>query len=664
MRQPIEASPRDGTAIILEDDASGTYDVAHWSAERGEWLGENGEPTRITPTHWYPVPRDQYLSRDGGGSDAQPRTRRGRRLAAIAALLAAAFIATYFRAEVAAYASRFAGQEGLVGIGRYVTGLFANDNSRKTAVSAAEGPIEAARDSAPAAAQQAAPVLQIAAVPVADEQSSSKDARAEGPAQEPAEARRAIEGAEGKLEAEVAKSARSFEKEREKAAGLALEAVTAKKELAAITQQHRQALEAERARGAALARELANAQRENEKQAGLLKASAEAAQLEQAEAAAARKELAESAEQHRQALEEWRARGAALARDLATAQQENQKLAALLKTMDETAQLKQAEAAQNVRSFEEVRDKASALALEAAAARKELAAGTEQHRQVLEEERARGAAQARELAAAQLDNEKQAALSTASGEAGQQDQAEAAQKVRSLEEARENAAALALEAAAARKELTASAEQHRQALEEERGRRAAIWSELATAQREIEAQAGQLRQAGKEAEQLKKAAESATAELQQYQQRERDRTEALARDRDAARRTAAARVKPQPSTGNAAPPASQATEVAAVRQLAAPDTKGRPEAARLIARASALLGQGDIGAARIVLERASDTGSARASFMLAETYDPAVLAAWGTYGTRSEVTKARDLYARAHAGGIQEARNRLNALPQ
>ena len=59
MRQPIEDSPRDGTAIILEDDASGAYDVAHWSAERGEWLGENGEATKITPTHWYPIPRDQ-----------------------------------------------------------------------------------------------------------------------------------------------------------------------------------------------------------------------------------------------------------------------------------------------------------------------------------------------------------------------------------------------------------------------------------------------------------------------------------------------------------------------------------------------------------------------------------------------------------------------------
>ena len=83
----------------------------------------------------------------------------------------------------------------------------------------------------------------------------------------------------------------------------------------------------------------------------------------------------------------------------------------------------------------------------------------------------------------------------------------------------------------------------------------------------------------------------------------------------------------------------------------------------MIARASALLGQGDIGAARTVLERASEMGSATASFMLAETYDPAILTAWGTYGTRGEVAKARELYAKAQAGGIPEAKNRLNALP-
>jgi len=91
---------------------------------------------------------------------------------------------------------------------------------------------------------------------------------------------------------------------------------------------------------------------------------------------------------------------------------------------------------------------------------------------------------------------------------------------------------------------------------------------------------------------------------------------------------------------------------------------GNEEAAKLLALASALLSQGNIGAARIVLERASESGNAKASFMLAETYDPAILSAWGTYGTRGEAAKAREHYAKAHAGGIQEAKDRLDALRQ
>lgn len=87
-----------------------------------------------------------------------------------------------------------------------------------------------------------------------------------------------------------------------------------------------------------------------------------------------------------------------------------------------------------------------------------------------------------------------------------------------------------------------------------------------------------------------------------------------------------------------------------------------PELARLIARATGLLGQGDIGAARIVLERAAELGSAPASFALAETYDPRVLAKWGANGTRSDASKARELYARAAAAGVDEAKERFDAL--
>jgi hypothetical protein len=94
-----------------------------------------------------------------------------------------------------------------------------------------------------------------------------------------------------------------------------------------------------------------------------------------------------------------------------------------------------------------------------------------------------------------------------------------------------------------------------------------------------------------------------------------------------------------------------------------PRAPGDPETARLIARASVLVAQGDVGAARNVLERVAETGSAAAVFALAETHDPVVLSAWGTRGKQSDVAKAKELYAKALEGGVVEAKDRLSALP-
>jgi TPR repeat protein len=88
------------------------------------------------------------------------------------------------------------------------------------------------------------------------------------------------------------------------------------------------------------------------------------------------------------------------------------------------------------------------------------------------------------------------------------------------------------------------------------------------------------------------------------------------------------------------------------------------EVVSLMARAGLLREQGNIGTARIVLERAAETGSAPALFALAETYDPRILATWGTFGTQGDVAKAQELYAKAFAGGVPEAKERLNALRQ
>lgn len=84
---------------------------------------------------------------------------------------------------------------------------------------------------------------------------------------------------------------------------------------------------------------------------------------------------------------------------------------------------------------------------------------------------------------------------------------------------------------------------------------------------------------------------------------------------------------------------------------------------RLMVRARELREQGDIAAARTVLERPADDGHGTALFELAETYDPNMLSAWRTLGTKGDVAKARQLYRRAEEAGVVLATERLKGLP-
>jgi hypothetical protein len=79
-------------------------------------------------------------------------------------------------------------------------------------------------------------------------------------------------------------------------------------------------------------------------------------------------------------------------------------------------------------------------------------------------------------------------------------------------------------------------------------------------------------------------------------------------------------------------------------------------------RANVLLSQGEIGAAQVILGRAAKTGSAQATFRLAETFDPLVLSSWRLAGARADAIKARELYATAYARGIKVAKDRSDAL--
>jgi hypothetical protein len=70
----------------------------------------------------------------------------------------------------------------------------------------------------------------------------------------------------------------------------------------------------------------------------------------------------------------------------------------------------------------------------------------------------------------------------------------------------------------------------------------------------------------------------------------------------------------------------------------------------LLDRADALLKGRDVTEARLLLEQALQAGSARAMFLLAQSYDPRMLARWRVAGrVKGDKAKARGLYAAARA---------------
>lgn len=107
--------------------------------------------------------------------------------------------------------------------------------------------------------------------------------------------------------------------------------------------------------------------------------------------------------------------------------------------------------------------------------------------------------------------------------------------------------------------------------------------------------------------------------------------------------------------------------------LAAPPAPAAPlspagmsttEQEALLNRVNGLLGQGDIGAARAVLNRLVRENNPKAAFILAQSYDPAVLKQGRVVGMRADPDLARNLYAQALRGGVTEAKAALDSLPR
>jgi hypothetical protein len=84
--------------------------------------------------------------------------------------------------------------------------------------------------------------------------------------------------------------------------------------------------------------------------------------------------------------------------------------------------------------------------------------------------------------------------------------------------------------------------------------------------------------------------------------------------------------------------------------------------AQILAVAERFVATGDVLAARAMLHDRAGAGEPRALFALAETYDPHMLASWGSQDADPSATYARFLYEAARRGGIAEAQTRLEAL--
>jgi hypothetical protein len=108
---------------------------------------------------------------------------------------------------------------------------------------------------------------------------------------------------------------------------------------------------------------------------------------------------------------------------------------------------------------------------------------------------------------------------------------------------------------------------------------------------------------------------------------------------------------------------SQAPAASTGNEAAAPSkTLDAETLAALMTRAKSLLALGDIAAARLLLERAADAQDASAAFLLAQTYDPAVLGVRDTRSITADPVMARDWYRKAASFGSADAQQRLTQL--
>jgi TPR repeat protein len=86
--------------------------------------------------------------------------------------------------------------------------------------------------------------------------------------------------------------------------------------------------------------------------------------------------------------------------------------------------------------------------------------------------------------------------------------------------------------------------------------------------------------------------------------------------------------------------------------------------AQLFKRGADFLKDGNVAAARLMLQSVADAGNAEAALLLGATYDPIMLADLGVRGLQPDRVAALAWYRRAQAYGASEASSRIERLTE
>lgn len=405
----------------------------------------------------------------------------------------------------------------------------------------------------------------------------------------------------------------------------------------------------------------------------------------------------------REALQSEQSRAEQLAGQLAEAQRAGEaQTVRIRETMDDAAKARD-------RAAVELREALNVQEAQAAEDRRKIDVETMQTKQTVlvmaeafQQERNKVEELRLALATTQRASEAQAAIArSANGEATQLKEANG-RATDALREALSRTEQLATELAAARREVQTqasliesansqtarlksaaerSADEQRRALLQERDKTRKLTTELMDARSNLQAQtrakayddiARENHLAEVQSDLQKARADAAAArktlqaERARQEQAELVATEAIVQGGEYRSQTPAAPAVARSSAPSASTVDAQ-TRTSVTDAAKPPRSVGRSKASaehavRLIARANLLLDQGNIGAARNVLDQAAELGSAEALFWLAETYDPLLLPARNALGTQSDIARARALYGQALAAGISEAKSRLDSL--